>query len=244
MPSLMGQSRIRSCGVLVFTSIVLFLLMSCVDYRSKQTTATNSLPVQPAVQRNPGGEAFDITSTKGVVVLNKFNKGDWVRFYNGEGTVWYEFSFFYDDSDGKFDFPNNDFRPFAFHQDHFLLVLRCTATSDQLLQVVVNEETGLKKYVKANDPVLKLETWEEFVVKVFSVNFDKQANPILATPNGEVKSTSIPSDANFRPVETEGEWLKIRWDVGDRTAKPKPDASGWIRWKKAGVLQIDFSYFA
>jgi len=58
------------------------------------------------------------------------------------------------------------------------------------------------------------------------------------------KTTPIPNDPDFRPVETEGEWLKIRWDAGAPTGKPKPDASGWIRWKKAGVLQIDFSYFA
>lgn len=230
--------------VLISTSIILFLLISCVDYRSKQTTATNSLAAQPAVQRSPGAAAFNITSTKGVVVLNKFEKGDWVRFYNDEGSVWYEFSFFYDDSDGKFDFPNNDFRPFAFHQDHFLLVLKCTETTDGLLQVVVNEETGRKKYVKANDPVLKLETWEEFIVKVFSVQFDKNVNPILESPDGPVKSNVIPSDANFRPIKTDGEWLKIRWDAADKTAKPTPDSSGSIRWKKAGVLQVGFSYFA
>ena len=230
--------------VLISTSIILFLLICCGEYRSKQIRATNSLSAQPPVLRSAGGDALNIASTKGVVVLNKFEKGDSVRFYNDDGSVWYEFSFFYDDSDGKFDFPNNDFRPFAFHPDYFLLVLRCTETSDRFLQVVVNEETGSKKYVKADDPVLKLQTWEEFVLKVFSVKFDKKANPILETPNGRVKTILIPGDANFRPVETDGEWLKIRWDAAGQTGKRKQDATGWIRWKKAGILQVGFSYFA
>lgn len=231
--------------LLISAWIVLFATICCVDDRSKQTAVTNSFEAKPEMQRNIPEGKLNIKNTIGVVVLNKFVKGDFVRFYNADGSLWYEFSYFYDDSDGKFDYPNDDFRPFAFHQDYFLLVLKCTERSDKFLEVVVNEETGLRKYVKANDRVLKLKRWEEFVLSVYAVKFDREANPILQAPNGQPNNVAIPSDANFRPVETDGDWLKIRCDAAAEPAgKPKPNGGGWIRWKSAGKLLVDFSYFA
>ena len=68
------------------------------------------------------------------MVLNEFSRGDFVRIYNQDGSLWYEFSYFYDDRDGKFDCANDEFRPLAFHPEHFLLVLKCTGTSDKFLK--------------------------------------------------------------------------------------------------------------
>jgi len=232
--------------VLISTSAVLFGLICCANYGGKQITVKNSTQAKPdEVLRHTAGEKFNIKNTRGVVALNKFVKGDFVRFYNADGSLWYEFTYFYDDRDGKFEYSNDDFRPFAFHQDNFLLVLKCTETTDRFFEVVVNEQTGLKKYVKANDPVLKFETWEKFVLSVFAVNFDKKANPLLEAPNGRVKSVAVPSDANFRPVETEGDWLKVRWGPdAAKTRDAMPNASGWIRWKNDGTLLVDFYYFS
>lgn len=183
----------------------------------------------------------NIKDTRGVVVLNKFVKGDFVRFYNADGSLWYEFSYFYDDSDGKYDYDNDDFRPFAFHVDYFLLVLKCTDNNAKVLEVVVNEETGLRKYVKANDPVLKLEPWDKFVIGVFAVGFEQKANPLREAPNGQLKKVAVPKDAIFRPVETQGEWLKVRWDsAGEETTKIKRNGDGWIRWRNNEALLIDF----
>lgn len=237
--------------VLISTLLVLLTLICCANYGSKQISVKNSAQGKPAeILRTTAGEKFSIKNTKGVVVLDKFVKGDFVRFYNADGSLWYEFSYFYDDSDGKFDYANDDFRPFAFHVDYFLLALKCTENNDKVLEVVVNEETGLRKYVKANDPILKLETWEEFVLSVFSVNFDQKANPILEAPSGKVKKVAvrkvaIRKGASFRPVEIQGDWLKLRWDLaGEQTAKEKGDANGWIRWRIDETLLIDFYYFA
>jgi hypothetical protein len=47
--------------------------------------------------------------------------------------------------------------------------------------VIVNE-TGMTKYVKADDPVLKLQTWDAHVLSVLGVDFDKKANPLRDTP--------------------------------------------------------------
>jgi hypothetical protein len=201
--------------------------------------------VKPDVsQKTPGGK-LNIENTIGVVVLDKFVKGDFVRFYNRDESLWYEFSYFYDDSDGKFDYANNDFRPFAFHVDYFILVLTCTNKSSRVLEVIVNEETGMTKYVKADDPVLKFETWDALVLSVFAVDFDKKANPLRGAPNGEVMKIALPGEIFFRPVEIDGDWLRVRWDLKDAKSKAAGTHSdGWVRWKHDGVLLIDFYFFS
>lgn len=233
---------------LISTSFVLFSLVSCTNYGSggKEVWVNNSAQAKPdETLRNAGREKFSIKNTRGVVVLNRYSKGDFVRFYNADGSLWYEFSYFYDDRNGKFEYANAEFRPFAFHQDHFLLAVKCTEVTDKLFEVVVNEETGLRKYVKADDPVLKLESWDKFVLSVFAVSFDQKTNPVLEGPNDQMKMVVAPKSATFRPVETRGNWLKVRWhSAGEQPTKPKATATGWIRWRNDETLLIDLSYFA
>lgn len=185
-----------------------------------------------------------IKNTKGVLVLGQFRKGDFVRFYNQDQTLWYEFTYFYDDSDGKFEYDNDDFKPFAFHQDYFLLVLKCTEANDKLYEVIVNEETGLRKYVKANDPVFKFETWPELVLSTFAVNFEKKTNPVLEAPAGQMRKDIFPREITLRPVEIRGDWLKIEWQTepGQRTGNNK-SATGWVRWNEDGKLLIELYFF-
>jgi len=68
-----------------------------------------------------------------------------VRFYNEDGSLWYEFTFYYDDSDGKFEYANENFNPFAFHPNNFLLDLKSRGEDGNRYEVVVNEETGWKQ---------------------------------------------------------------------------------------------------
>lgn len=231
--------------ILIFASLLLFASGCDVDHRSKEITASNSLQARPEVSpKTPRGK-LNIENTIGVVVLNKFVKGNFVRFYNGDGSLWHEFSYFYNDSDGKFDYANDDFRPFAFHVDYFLLVLKCTNKSDGFLEVIVNEETGMTKYVKADDPVLKLETWDALVLSVFAVDFDKKANPLREAPDGPVKNVTVARDVYFQPVETNGDWLRVRWDLeGANSKDAESHSDGWIRWKHDQTLLIDFYYFS
>ncbi|MBK8810726.1 MAG: hypothetical protein IPN69_08350 [Acidobacteria bacterium] len=99
-----------------------------------------------------------IKDTKGLIVLsNKYGKNDFVRFYNDDGSLWYEFTFYYDDSDGKFEYEKRRIRPFSFHQDYFCVSLN-GGEDKYRYEVIVNEENGLKKFVKKDDPTLKFET--------------------------------------------------------------------------------------
>ena len=184
-----------------------------------------------------------IKNTKGVVVLGQYQKSDFVRFYNRDGTLWYEFSYFYDDANGKFEYANHDFRPFAFHQDHFLLVLKCTDINEKFFEVIVNEETGLRKYVKANDPVFKFETWQRLVLSTFAVNFETKTNPVLEAPAGQTREDFWGKDITLRPIEIRGDWLRIEWQTTPRSTNNN-NATGWVRWKQDGNLLIELYFFA
>src|SRR5688500_357148 len=86
-----------------------------VNENANRTTAQSELPAG-------GVHKTSIKGTKGLIVLSdRYSKNGFIRFYNDDASLWYEFTFYYDDKDGKFEYENDDFAPFAFHQDYFLL---------------------------------------------------------------------------------------------------------------------------
>ncbi len=181
-----------------------------------------------------------IKNTKGLIVLsNRYGKNDFIRFYNEDGSLWYEFTFYYDDSDGKFEYENENFAPFSFHQDYFVLALRCVGEDNSHFEVIVNEETGLKKFVRKADKTLKFETLEKHILKSFAIDFNRTENPLRKIPEGEIKVVDLPKEITFHPVEVKGEWLKVRWD------NTKKDTDfGWIKWKENDKILIELFYFA
>lgn len=111
--------------------------------------------------------------------------------------------------------------------------------------MIVNEERGVTKYIKADDPVFKLQSWDALLISVFAVDFDKKANPLRDSPDGQVKKVTVPGGVYFRPVETNGEWLKVRWELeSEKSTTGRSESNGWIRWKHDGVLLIQLLYFS
>jgi hypothetical protein len=183
-----------------------------------------------------------IKNAKGLIVLSdQYGKNDFIRFYNEDGSLWYEFTFYYDDSDGKFEYKNENFQPFAFHQDYFSLALKCIGEDKNRYEVIVNEETGLKKFVKKNEPTLKFQHWEDHITKAFAVDFNRDENSLLEIPKGKIKVVQLPNEITFYPVKIEGEWLKVSWNI---TKHEDNAGSGWIKWKADEKLLIDLFYFA
>lgn len=193
-------------------------------------------------------EEFDnIGNVMGLIALNerRYGKEDFIHFFNEDGSLWYKFTYYYDESDGKFEYANDDFRPFAFHIDYFLLALKCVGKEKGRYEVIVNEETGLRKYVKADDPTLKFQTWEEHLLHVFAINFNREDNPVLESPQGQVKNAALSDKSLFHPVEVKEEWLKVNWDPAYKAGNKGPQsATGWIRWKKGERLLVELFYFA
>jgi uncharacterized protein YcfL len=223
--------------VVVIALGILLFLICCASNLSNQIYLEKSdkTNTQKAIQ-NIQREKASIKNTKGVAVLN---------IYNEDGSLWYKFTFYFDDSNGKFPYTNNDFKPFAFQPDYFLLVLKCIERKDNFAEVVVNEETGMRKYIKVDDPVFKFETWEELTLNAFAIDFNRKENPVLETPEGKVKRLDSMDQVTFRAVEIKGDWLKICWDNTEQKAnKGKTDNVGWIKWKHEEVMLISLYYFA
>jgi hypothetical protein len=230
------------------SGLILFLFISLVCCTSGNTSRVSlenarRIETQETEQDNQK-EKNDIENTTGVIVLSDhYSKNEFVQIYNADGSVWHKFTF-YDEE--VFRERNTSFRPFAFHRDYFLLVLKCMGQSENRFEIVVNEENGERKYVKANDPVLKFQTWEEHILNnIFAVDFDRKQNPVLEAPGGRIKSVRFPKEVYFHPVEIKGGWLKIRWEgTKQAAAKNKVGNFGWIKWNKDKTLLLELFYFA
>lgn len=194
------------------------------------------------IQQDKRIQESNTESSIGVIRLNEkgYDKDKFIHIYNQDGSLWYQFSFYYDDSDSKFEYANENFKPYAFHPDYFVLVLKCVGEDSNRYEVIVNEDTGLKRFVRKDDATFKFETWEQHILKAFAVDFDRSGNPLREIPEGQVKTVELPKEVTFHPVEINGEWLKVRWDSPKKSGKN--DRFGWVKWKESNKILIELFY--
>lgn len=217
-----------------FLILYIFLLTNCTESRNQNVEN----PSQTFTSVNTKNDDTELPSKGVITVGESFSREDTVKIYDQDGALWYKFTFFYDDSDGKFDYPNKGFQPFAFHPDNFLLVLVVVSENEDRYEVVVNEGTGLKKFIKKGASGLMFQTWEEHIVNVFAVDFDPKSNPIFADPLKGSAKINYDNNEYYYPVKVKDNWLQIRWgEEGDYDY-------GWIMWKYKKKLLIELSYFA
>lgn len=160
-----------------------------------------------------------------------------IKIFNEDGSVW-----------KKIDFASqlvndNEFKPFAYHPDYYLLVLQCTGEKGNYWEVIVNEETKYKKYINKKSSLLHYETWNQHLLKVFSIGFNSTSNPLQESPSNKsskiLLTKSIYGGFRFEPVLVKGEWLKIKWQKDDETW-----SYGWVKWKDENKLLLELFYFA
>ncbi len=183
----------------------------------------------------------DMSNSIGIVTLNNeaYNKENGLlQFENEDGTIWHEFTFYYDDSDGKWDYPNDEFRIVAFHPDYFLFKIKCVSQSEDFYTVVVNEQSGLTKRLSKSAP-LKLHSWEQYVLNSFSIGFDTSELSIYDKINGTQLSELPNRESTFAPKEIKGDWMRIIWsNTGDLPNNSNEDQTGWIRWKTNNQINV------
>ena len=227
------------------TMLLILILLFSTDVRTDllgQSKALNasSLAVAPTL-----GEKNSLENTIGVITLNKKSrtKARRLQFFNEDGSLWYEFSFYDDDADHSFDRVTTEFQPFSFHRDYFVLALKCVGKDANRFQVVVNESTRLTKFIRRRDDSFKFQTWKEHILDLFAVGFDPANNSLRTGPGENVSTLRLPSEGvTFHPLQIKGNWLKVSWNVADdRKGK---DKYGWVKWKQNGELLIEFFYFS
>lgn len=214
--------------------------------------AVTPTPQHPLPGVSPPNKSV-FTPTDAIVVFQwdeeviKQTKG-LIHFYDETGTVWHVVNYF-DDSMDAMSEPGGKFRPFHFRVGNFQLEMQCTGKSDKWYEVIVEEEVvpKVKKYIRADDPLFKLQSWKDYVLSFYNVTFDQKVNPILQSPNGKPRNVEILSDEIWRviPVKVQGEWIMIRWgkkqSENGNTSKMKPRTRtnvGWIRWRKGEELLV------
>lgn len=169
-----------------------------------------------------------------LVIEDNYTEGDTVLLQNEDGSTWYKFTFFYDDTDGKFEYKNNDFFPFAFNPDHFLLCMKVVEIGNRF-KVIVNDEKNIYKYVE-RDKFWNFQLWEEFILSVFAVEYKSRTYDIHAKPTGDSevwKRVDSQSAFIFTPIQIQDEWLKVEWEEPSGAR-----LDGWIRWRTDEKLLI------
>jgi hypothetical protein len=214
----------------------IILMILCSGFKCK-----SSVPVDQAI--NPIKEVQIQINNKigniiGIIVVNKsYTKKDTIKLYNDNGSLWYKFSFYYDDSDGKFDYPNEEFLPQGFNPDYFVLSLAVIDKDSTGYQVIVNKETGLEKRIRKAS-FLEFLTLEQYVISAFSISFNYQKNLILEKPSNEAKIIPFVKDTFYHPVKIQGEWLQIKWGIENEWHY------GWIKWKDIDTILIEVHLYA
>lgn len=196
----------------------------------------------------------EIGDSKGVIVLtDKYGEEDTIRIYNRDGTPWYEFSYYDESAFDELESINTDFRPFAFHPDYLLLGLRVVGDDDTRYEVVVNEVSDIRKFVRKDDENLAFEEFEKHILSTYAVDFDPEKNPLRKEPGGEADTVEYGKVAIFKAERTDGDWLEVSWTdaKGEGPESSNSEANslegkrtGWVRWRKGTKLLIALYYVA
>jgi hypothetical protein len=152
-----------------------------------------------------------------------------IIIYNSDGSKWKEFEF-------TDNFSDSSISPFAEKPENSLLVFRVVGEKDGMYAIKVNEKLDEIKYMKPNETFFEYQTWQQNILKAFSIEFNEAVNPLKLNPDS--KSTTIPYDDEqfYHPVSIQGDWLKVK--DGNNTI-------GWLRWRdEKGMLVIEIVYDA
>ncbi|REJ78296.1 MAG: hypothetical protein DWQ47_02205 [Acidobacteria bacterium] len=238
---------------IIFSLLIIPAFAACspqgTDSSPNATTPEPAL--NGAAESTPPREKYsrEIGDSNGLIVLSEsYGENDTVRIYNKGGAVWYEFSYYDEAAFDELESINTDFRPFSFHPDYLVLAMRVVGEDSALYEVVVNEESDLRKFVRKNDPVLKYEEFGEHLKTVYAIDFDTQKNPVLSQPDGEPVMIEYSKVRIFKPEEADGDWVKISWQLAEASAGNAESIAmqneGWIRWKDGSKMIVEIYYVA
>ena len=193
-----------------------------------------------------------IGSEIGILELYQPQNDDKIIIYNEDGSIWMDFDFSYEDkfrNQGKLEFSmsdikelynwQDDFKPYKFNIDYFLLLFKCLSFDGKRYSVIVNDQKNLIKYIDAGN-IWKLRDWNDHVVnKVASIGIEFDDIKIKSKPDDQ--SSDIDFDVDkldpaIDPVEIKDEWMKIRFWQSDK------ELYGWIKWKEGNQILVALWY--
>lgn len=185
-------------------------------------------------------EYYDLRNSIGLIVtdLDRASNAKSLHVYNKDGSLWYNFPFGELDEAQNSDLAATNFQPFRYNSSESMVAMNIIGEDTAFFEVVVNEATGVTKYVRKSDPILRHSTWADYVLDCFAVEFDPRTNPIVEEPNGPGLNRPVEAKPTyFYPQKISGDWLKISWKPTENAASSTQ--SGWIRWRKNNKIVIN-----
>ena len=186
----------------------------------------------------------------GILELGHVKLNDQIKIYNKNGSEWMSFNYLYDSllkAKGNISYKLSDIKslynwndtlaPYAMHLDYFILMFKCTGINNNKYRVIVNEKTGLEKYI-IKDKFWNLRSWSDHIINsVATIDFDSKANPLRVGPSESYQKINL-SETPFPmdPVSIQGDWLKVKYFEDDK------EKYGWIKWKKGNSIIISLYY--
>lgn len=187
------------------------------------------------------GISQDISNSIGVVTLSEDFDETNTQFeiLNSDGTVWLNFNVL---CQGEYSSESckkvsEQLNIIQFGIVSPLLKIRCISENDSLYEIVIHEDTPVKKFIR-KDERLTLETWDEYILSSSVLGYENDTNPLKKEINGDSFTESEMASVGIfkKHVEINGDWVKLYWDGKDR-ANAK-EGYGWIRWKEGNEIIV------
>ncbi|MBK0378472.1 hypothetical protein [Mucilaginibacter segetis] len=214
-----------------FYLLLFFFLLGC---ENTGHTSNKTMPKafidhkKEAEFRDEKAADYDMTYSKGIVVATVGDKvSEHLLIYNKTGDVWRALAF-----EGDLNKNLLEVQPLAKDPDTYLLAFNCIGITDKYYKIIVNENSKEAKYVKIEDTVFQLQTWQEYILSCFSLDFNPVSNPIRTSFSENAKILLYDKDEFYHAVKFHGDWVQIKW--GDETNWHY----GWVKWRRNKILII------
>jgi len=127
--------------------------------------------------------------------------------------------------------------PEALWLEYEFFFFRCSKKDGDYYEVIVNQETSKKLWLKKSEKVV-FKNWGEFLKSVLSIErIGQQA--IKSAPDDNSKAVEYQGEDFFNVTEMKGNWVKIvEAEVEEEILKP---VSGWIKWTDGKKLLVKYS---
>jgi len=120
--------------------------------------------------------------------------------------------------------------------DYGIFTFRVVTYSQNWLEVIVNNTNGLTRWVDRQ--AFGYVDWGTYLTSIVAVEIiDVNTNPIRTKAQDNASILAQVPGAQLRPIAVKGDWLLVSTvGLADRIVP-----TGWIRWKKDGVLLVMYS---
>lgn len=120
--------------------------------------------------------------------------------------------------------------------DYNIFTFRVVTYSQNWLEVIVNNTNGLTRWIDRH--AVGYVDWGTYLTSIVAVEIiDIDKNPIRLKPLDNAGILAQVAGAQLRPIAIKGDWMLVSTvGLADRIVP-----TGWVRWRKDGVLLITYS---